>query len=246
MTDSELNPLVRKLSRVFPLDESEQEALKTLRPRIVRFSADTEIIREGDLPTDCNLLLEGLVCRYNLIPEGKRQIISFHFPGDIFDSQSFLLQRMDHGISALTDCKVAAIPHVSLFKLFQAHPRVGMAMWKDSLIDAAIFRQWVTNVGRRDANARTAHLICETFVRLNEVGLAENGTIPWPITQAELADALGMSYVHVNRTLQELRRAGLSSMQRQRLTIHDWQGLTAAAGFDPTYLHRDEKHHLPL
>ena len=202
---------------------------------------DQDVVREGDQPSDCNLLLEGMVCRYKLLEDGKRQIFSFHIPGDIFDAQSFLLNRMDHSILTLTTSRIAMISHDTLRRVFEEYPRIALAVWKDSLIDAAIFRQWVTNVGRRDALARTAHLLCETYARMASVGLVRENSVAWPMTQVELADALGISAVHVNRTLQQLRKMGVASIERQRLTIHDWPRLKAVADFDSTYLHLGER-----
>lgn len=235
------NPLGRKLNRFFSLNDVEMQTVQGLNTRLLRIPADREIIREGDRPVDCNLLLDGVVCRFTTLPDGRRQIVAFHFPGDIFDAQSFLLARMDHSVLALTVCRIAAISHDALRRVFEEYPRIGMAVWKDSLIDAAIFRQWVTNVGRRDALARTAHLLCETYARLASVGLVAENSVAWPMTQVELADALGISAVHVNRTLQQLRKMGVATIERQRLTIQDWPRLKAVADFDPTYLHLGER-----
>jgi CRP-like cAMP-binding protein len=240
MPEPDASPLIRKLRQVFQLATLEEDFLLQLNMRVVDHGADREIIREGDRPTECNLLLQGSVCRYNELTDGKRQIVAFHFPGDIFDAQSFLLQRMDHTVSTLTRCKIGVITHAALLKLFEEQPRIGLAVWKDTLVDASIFRQWVTNVGRRDALARTAHLLCEVYVRLSAIGLARENTVDWPITQAELADALGMSQVHINRILQELRKTGLITIERQQLAIHDWKQLKATGDFDPTYLHLAE------
>jgi CRP-like cAMP-binding protein len=237
MNEPDSSPLIRKLRQEFQLAALEEDSLLGLNMRVVDHGADKELIREGDRPTECNLLLQGSVCRYNELTDGKRQIVAFHFPGDIFDAQSLLLQRMDHTVSTLTPCRIGVIAHAALLKLFEEQPRIGLAIWKDTLVDASIYRQWVTNVGRRDALARTAHLVCEVYVRLLAVGLARESTVDWPITQAELADALGMSHVHVNRVLQELRKAELITIERQKLTIHDWKQLKAAGDFDATYLH---------
>lgn len=234
-------PLVTKLARIFPLGDADRTAILGLPMRVFNLEADRDIIAEGDRPTECNLLLEGVVCRFNALADGKRQIVAFNFPGDIFDAQSFLLHRMDHSIAALTSCRIAAISHEALRRIFVIHPEIGLAVWKDSLIDASIFRQWVTNVGRRDALARMAHLICEIYMRLAAIGGATSHSIPWPMTQVELADALGMSAVHANRTLQELRQASLVTVDRQTLSIHDWPKLKMLAGFDPSYLHLGER-----
>lgn len=234
-------PWVRKLKGLVSLAEVDEEALMGLSSRIVEFGADEEIIREGDDATECNLLLDGFVYRYKALVDGGRQIVAFHFAGDVFDAQSFLLPRMDHSVSTLTPCRIAAIAHSALARAFEEHPRIGLAVWKETLVDASIYRQWVANLGARDAYARTAHLACEIFVRLTAIGSARGNCIDWPITQAELADALGMSQVHVNRTLRELRKEGIVAIDRQQLTVLNWDRLQAAADFDPRYLHLGEK-----
>ena len=158
MSETFTSPLARKLNRYLQLSESELDVVQGLNTRVMSAPADRELIHEGDRPTDCNLLLEGVVCRFNTLTDGRRQIVAFHFPGDIFDAQSFLLQRMDHSVSTLTPARIAMISHDTLRRVFEGYPRLALAVWKDSLIDSSIFRQWVTNVGRRDALARTAHL----------------------------------------------------------------------------------------
>jgi CRP-like cAMP-binding protein len=203
----------------------------------VRFHAHQDIVHHGDQPSNCNLLLEGMVCRYKVLRSGKRQILSFQFPGDIFDAQSFVLDVMDHAIATLTPCVVALIPHATMRELTETYPRIARAIWKDTLVDAAVFREWLTSVGRRPAYERIAHLMCEVYVRLEMVGLAKDGAVDWPITQAEIGDALGLSNVHVNRSLMDLRSDELITLSKGKLVIHDWEGLKRAGDFDPDYLH---------
>ena len=158
------NPLIQKLHHLFPLTPEEEHVLEQACSRVVHFGADVDIVVEGDRPSDCNLLLEGVVCRYKIVADGKRQIMSFHCAGDIFDAQSFILHRMDHSIGTLTACKVALIPHGTMLEITEGFPRIARAIWKDTLVDAAIFREWMANIGRRSAYARIAHLcaiICE-------------------------------------------------------------------------------------
>lgn len=231
------NPLIRKLQGLFPLTPEEERVLEHACNRTVRFGADEDVVVEGDRPSDCNLLLEGLACRYKLLPDGKRQIMSFHRAGDIFDSQSFILEVMDHSIATLTPCTLALIPHKVMLEITEAHPRIARALWKDTLVDAAIFREWMTSIGRRPAYARVAHLVCEEYVRSLAVGLAKDHVFEWPVTQAEIGDALGLSFVHVNRSLKELREHGLVTFKSGRVIIKDWDGLAAAGQFDPAYLH---------
>jgi CRP-like cAMP-binding protein len=144
---------------------------------------------------------------------------------------------MDHSLGTLTKSRVALIPHETVRAFIRAHPRIGDVFWRDTLIEAAVFREWVTNVGRREAYGRIAHVICELYVRFRAVGLNDGDSYEMPVTQAELADATGLSTVHVNRTMQALRANGLIKTENGRVVIQDWEGLQEAGEFDPTYLH---------
>lgn len=238
MTSPQSNPLIRKLEQLFPLTSEEQDVLDRSCSRVVEISADKDIVREGDKPSDCNLLLEGTVCRYKILEDGRRQIFSFHIAGDIFDAQSFLLETMDHSVSTLTRCKVALIPHATVAKITEQFPRIARALWKDTLVDAAIFREWMASIGRRSAYQRIAHLMCEMVLKGHAVGLADDHRrINWPMTQSEIGDALGLSLVHVNRTLQELRGEKLITLKNNTLIVHDWEALQRAGMFEPLYLH---------
>jgi CRP-like cAMP-binding protein len=238
MTDPQSNPLIRKLEQLFPLTPEEKEVLDRSCSRTVQVAADKDLVREGDKPSDCNLLLDGMVCRYKILEDGKRQIFSFHIPGDIFDAQSFLLETMDHSVATLTPCEIAPVPHTRMREITESYPRIARAIWKDTLVDAAIFRTWMASIGRRSAYQRIAHLMCEMVTKLHAVGLADDHhRISWPMTQNELGDALGLSLVHVNRTLQELRGENLIQLESGVLVVHDWGALQHAAMFEPLYLH---------
>lgn len=178
-----------------------------------------------------------MVCRYRTMHDGQRQIMSFHFPGDILDLSSLLLGKLDHGIGTLTPVEVAPIAHATLLGWIEQHPGLGRTLWRDTLVDAAVFREWVVNIGRRPALARTAHLLCELVTRLRAVGL-EDQAFSLPVTAVELADSTGLSVVHVNRVLQELRAKRLVESRGGTLAVLDWDGLRRAAGFDPDYLHQ--------
>jgi CRP-like cAMP-binding protein len=238
---TELHPghamLLRKLRSISPLTDDEKHCLLTLPLSLKSVGENNDIVREGDRPSECCLVVEGFTCRYKLTAEGKRQIFSFHTPGDIPDLQSLHLGTMDHSLMTLTPCKLAFIPHESLFDIMRRCPRVADVMWRDTLIDAAIFREWMIGMGRRSAYTRIAHVLCEVFVRLRAVGLANGHECELPLTQSELGDALGLSTVHVNRSLQELRGDGLIQLRGGSLTILNWNGLKTAGEFDPIYLH---------
>ncbi len=229
--------LVRKLESIVDLDEADREALGRLPLTVRVLPADTDIVRQGDRPSQCCLLLEGLACRYLTTEEGKRQILSFHIPGDIPDLQSLHLKEIDDNLGTLVPSRVAFIAHGALLDLFRERPNLVGVFWRDTLITAAMFRRWILNVGRRDAYGRMAHLLCELVTRLKSVGLADGWSIELPVTQAELGDALGISTVHTNRSLQALRADGLVSLRGGSLTVKDWDGLVRAGEFDPTYLH---------
>src|SRR4051794_22578460 len=231
------NPLVRKLESILVLSEDEKDVLRTVSGTIKTVGPRQDLVREGDRPHECCLVLEGFVYRYKLTEEGKRQIFSFHIPGDIPDLQSLHIDVMDHSLASLTATKAMFIPHETVCDLMRRCPRIGDAFWRDTLIDAAVFREWIMNLGRREAYGRIAHLLCEFYVRLRAVGLTNRDVCEMPFTQAELADATGLSAVHVNRTLQELRGKGLITLRAGSLTVLDWERLKEAGEFDPAYLH---------
>jgi CRP-like cAMP-binding protein len=233
----EHNVLIRKLRSISPLADDEMRCISTLPFTTRSLAADQDIVREGDRPSECCLIVEGFACRYKLTDQGKRQIFSFHSPGDIPDLQSLHLKVMDHSLMTMKPSKLTFIPHESLNRVLDGCPRVARVLWRDTLIDAAVFREWMIGIGRRSAETRIAHLLCEVLVRMRAVGLADGRACEWPITQSEIGDALGLSTVHVNRCLQELRRKGLITLQGRVLTVADWEGLKKAGEFDPTYLH---------
>jgi CRP-like cAMP-binding protein len=205
--------------------------------QIMDLGADQDIVREGDRPTRSCLLLEGFACTYKVTGDGKRQIQSFHIPGDIPDLQSLHLRVLDNSVGTISRCKVGFIQHEVLQALCERYPRIGSAFWRETLIDGAVFREWLTSIGRREAYARVAHLLCEMVVRMRAVGLAKEYSCDLPMTQAEFGDALGLSTVHINRVLQELRGDGLIVFKGSTLTVPDWEKLKKAGDFDSTYLH---------
>jgi CRP-like cAMP-binding protein len=174
-----------------------------------------------------------------MLPDGRRQIISYFLPGDMCDARVFILRKMDHTISTLSPCSVTTISRQAILELTAKYPRLTRAFWWNTLVEEAICREWLVNVGQRTALERLAHLLCEVHLRMQRVGLSTTQGCEFPVTQSELADTLALSTVHVNRTLQELRRIGLVSMSNKQLLIHDLPALRALAMFDPTYLHLD-------
>src|SRR5919107_925966 len=233
----EYNPLILKLDSIFTLTDDERQALANLPMQVNVIKEGQDIVRAGDQPSRSCLLLSGFACVYKLTGAGKRQIVGFSIPGDMPDLQSLHLEVLDNSLSTLTQCRVGFITHEALRDLCMRHPRITSAFWRETLIDAAIFREWVTNVGQREAYARMAHVFCELMVRLRAVGLVEDHRCDLPITQSEFADAIGVSNVHVNRVLKDMRANGLIETQGTQVTIPDWETLKRAGDFDPIYLH---------
>jgi CRP-like cAMP-binding protein len=229
--------LLAKLESLFALAEAERRAIVDLPLQVTHLRADQDIVREGDRPTRSCTLLEGFAAMFKVTAEGKRQITAFHIPGDIPDLQSLHLEVLDTSLGTLTPCTVGFIQHEALHALCDRHPRIAKALWRETLVDAAIFREWTVNVGRREAYARIAHILCELMVRLQVVGLTQDHTAQIPITQNEFADATGLSNVHVNRVLQALRSDGLIVLRGNTFQVVDWDKLKQAGDFDPTYLH---------
>ena len=233
--------LIRKLESIAQLSDEERQAIERLPITGRPLAAGHDIVREKDRPSQCCLLLEGWACRYQLLTEGKRQIFSFHIPGDIPDLQSLHLRVMDHSLCTLTNATVAFIPHDALRELTTAFPGLAAILWRDTLVDTAIHREWMTSMGRRSASASIAHLFCELYLKLEAVGLARDHTYQLPLTQQVVGDARGLSNVHVNRVLRDLRASGLISWRRGGLEIPDWQELAKLCDFDPTYLHLERR-----
>jgi CRP-like cAMP-binding protein len=237
----ERNRLIRKLESIAVLSDADRQAIFNLPMTIKSIEPDQDIVRDGDRPTECCLIVEGFACRYKLTAEGRRQIMSFHIPGDIPDLQSLFLRVMDHSLATLVPSRVGFISHDDIYDVLARQPTLAALLWRDTLIDAGVFRQWMIGIGRRSAYGRIAHLLCELLVRYRAVELTVDHKFELPITQTELGDALGLSTVHVNRSLQEMRADGLIRSEGRTLVVEDWEGLKKAGEFDATYLHLDKK-----
>ena len=235
------NVLFRKLSYFTDLDEADRGAIDALCAHRITFEAKRTLVREGERPNDVYLLLEGWGYRYKLLPDGGRHILAYLIPGDLCDIHIFILKSMDHTLGLLSRASVAVIPKELILEVMTRHPRIERALWWATLVDEAVLREWLVNIGQRDAHKRVAHLFCELWVRMRAVGLADEGRFSLPLTQEELGDTMGLTAVHVNRTLQRMRAEGLISLERKRLTIHDPRRLMAEAEFEPNYLHVDRR-----
>lgn len=234
------NPLVRKLQRFARLSADDRQALNEAALGNVRKIGPREdIIREGESPDQVNLILAGWACRYKQLEDGRRQIIAFFLPGDLCDTHVFVMREMDHSIGTLGAVSLAEISRDTLTSITERHPRITQALWWEMLVATAVQREWTVNVGQRTATERLGHLFCELFLRMRAVNLTDGPSCELPITQVDLADALGLSNVHVNRVLQELRSNGLVALRGRHLTIPDLAALKAASLFNPNYLHLD-------
>jgi CRP-like cAMP-binding protein len=229
--------LITKLTVSNFLDEEDIEALRRLPIHQREFKAREAIVSDGQRPHECCLIGEGFAFRSKTTVEGQRQVLSIHIPGEIPDLQSLHLRVMDHDLTALTPCTLGFIPHAKVTGLNRERPNVAAALWRETLIDAAIFREWLLSLGRRSADARMVHLLLELHRRLDAVGRTQEWEFELPVTQADLGDCLGLSTVHVNRVLQQLRREGLIEVQRTNFRLVDPKQLERLAEFDPSYLH---------
>jgi CRP-like cAMP-binding protein len=232
-----INAFTRKLERWEHLSKLDQATLETISGRVESVERHQQLIREGDDPRIVFLLLEGWAIRYKVLPNGKRQIVAILLPGDLCDIHVFILDHMDHGIAMLTEGNIVRIAKDAMLAVIDENPAIARALWWTTLVDEAVLREWLVNVGGRDAYARVAHLICELHVRMGNVGLVTDGEMRLPLTQTDMGEALGLTPVHVNRMLRQLRLNGLITFKSFRLDILDLDGLIDAAGFRPGYLH---------
>ena len=233
--------MARKLAYWTELDAADEEALLSLPHRVKTIERHGYIVREREKTSHSCLMLSGFAMRHKIVAGGARQIVAVHMKGDMVDLQNSFLGVADHSVQVLTESEAAFIPREAIKQLAFDRPRVGMAMWFDTLVDASVFREWIANVGRRDARARIAHLLCEFSLRLKVAGLGEATGYELPMTQEQIADCVGLTPVHVNRTLKGLETERLITRKTSRtVTIGDWSKLSDAGDFDSTYLHLHE------
>ena len=237
LIDYSLDDALRCWAQRMQLSDDDRESLRALPFNVRTVAREGFVVREGEKPTSCSIILAGSAFRQRVVHNGARQIISFHFPGEFVDLQSCLLAVNDHSVQALSTCKLATVPKDALLALLERRPALARAAWYDTLVEGAIFREWVVNVGRRNARARIAHLLCELAVRLEASG-EEGAVYELPITQEQIADATGLTPVHTNRTIQALRKEGLISWSGGRLVVHNWATLRSIGDFSELYLHR--------
>lgn len=228
---------LQKLRLRDTIDATEEAALRGTILDTVSHPAGRTIVRAGEDLNYSTLLLDGLIARFKDLRNGQRQITHVHVPGDFADLHGFTLKRLDHALLALTPCTIARASHARLREITETMPHLTRVMWFSTNVDAAIHREWEVSLGRRSAIQRAAHLFCELQVRLGVVGLADAGGYALEISQAELAECLGLTAVHVNRVLRDLRERGLVEFRGGRVSLHDFPGLRRLAEFDPGYLY---------
>jgi len=231
-----ITTLVEKLSLRDRISPEEIEALQKALEPPKTVAAGSDIVREHSRPLHSTLLISGFSARYSTLEDGARQITEINVSGDFIDLHSLLMKQMDHGVVALTECVIAEAPHSGLIDITERHPHLTRLLWLDTIIDAAVHRQWLVAMGRRSGLGHLAHLVCELYLRLQAVGQTGDMTFDLPLTQAVLGDALGLSTVHVSRLISELRGEGVINWSGGRIDILDWRRMAEIAEFDPTYL----------
>jgi CRP-like cAMP-binding protein len=230
---------LKKLRRRIELSSEEERAIRSAVAETRNVRADQLVIRSGEELSSSTVLLDGWLARSKDLPGGERQVTELHVAGDFADLHGFTLKRLDHDVVSLSDCVVGVVPHERLQEITDRFPRLARIYWFTTNVDAAITRELALSLGQRSAISRMAHLFCELYVRLDTVGRAGKDSYEFPLTQRELSECLGLTVVHANRTIQELRRRGLVELENRQLTIVNRSGLEGVAEFDPTYLYLD-------
>ena len=240
------NRFISKLRGFAALDDAAIAALTTATSRARKLPARRDLIREGDRPGPVFVMLDGWVCRYKILPSGTRQVLAFLMPGDACDLHVGLLAEMDHGIQTIRPSLVATIDRAEMDAIMDNHRDVAKAMYVAQLVDEGTMRAWITSMGRRTSTERVAHLMCELYLRAHNIGLTDQTSLELPLSQLLLADALGMTPVHLNRVLKTLRLAGAMTLKRGSLIIERPEKLIEIAGFDENYLHRRLRSPVPV
>ncbi|WP_164934053.1 Crp/Fnr family transcriptional regulator [Bradyrhizobium guangzhouense] len=230
--------LIKRLRVSSAIAEEDIKEIGALPISVREFPAETAVVRDGERATDCCLIVDGFCARSKTIANGKRQILSLHIPGEIPDLMSLFLHVMDHDLSTLTPATLGFISHDNLQKLHRRSPSVAEMFWRDTLIDASMFREWIVNVGQRPAPARLVHVMIELRERLRLIGRLDGNSFEMPLTQEQIGEALGITAVHANRVIRQLRQEGVVELNRGRATVLDERKFQELADFDGRYLHQ--------
>ena len=236
-----ITPHLKKLRQRTDIDPEEERAIRELVTETRTIPADHILIRAGEELTNSILLLDGWMARSKDMATGERQVTELHVSGDFPDLHGFTLKRLDHDVITYSECKIGVVPHDRLLEITRKFPHIARVYWFSTNVDAAITRELALSLGQRSAISRMAHLFCELYVRLEVVGRTKSEGYEFPLTQRELSECLGLTVVHANRTLQELRRRGLVELQNRHLKICDRRGLEGVAEFDSAYLYLDKQ-----
>lgn len=229
--------LIQRLQLIADLNDDDRDAVRALRFETRTLQVDVDIVRDGDVLDRCCLIIDGTTARYRMMENGKRQIVAFHITGDIPDLQSLHIKKISHSLATLSPSEVAMVSHKDIWAACLDRPRLNAALWLETLIDAAIYREWIISLGQYSALDRTARLLCELIYRMKGMGLGRGEEFFIPLTQSDFAEALGLTVVSVNRAFQKLQRDQIVSRERARIVVRNWERLAAIGKFDPDYLH---------
>ncbi len=236
-----IEKLIATIQKRYAFLKEEADLLRSRMTEAVEFKPGELIVPEGQEITYSSLLVEGFSCRSKWSADGSRQIMEFYIPGNFVDLHSYPLEILDHSITALTDCRIVKLQHKDITAIIESNPRLARIFWFATMVDASIHREWLVSLGSRRGATRVAHLFCEMFYRLRVVGLTQGTSYRFPITQTELAQALGFTHIHVNRVLKELRDTGLATLKDKTVEISDLKALKELADFDPAYLYLEPR-----
>ena len=238
--NSAIAQFVRKMERRSSFSEADRAALLTL-PVVLRSYETNAVILHQEVPAShCAVVTKGLISRVKELANGARQIVALYIAGDAVDLQSILFVATDHALYAHCPTDVGWIAYKDLFDLFATRPAIAHALWLDTLIDASIFREWTANIGQRSARERIAHFVLEMAARLDTIGQYKNDSFELPLTQNAIAEAMGLSLVHMNKSLQTLRHAGFLATRGRTITLLNRSALIELSGFGASYLHLDQ------
>lgn len=240
-----LRPLLRNLQAHSSLDHADQAAILSLPSTLRSFEPGSYLVREGDGADHCWAILDGFAYRHKMTTDGQRQIVALHLPGEFADLQNLFLGVADHNVQALTRVEAALVPCAAIREIAAASPAINQVLFTDTLVDSSICREWILNVGRRDARSRIAHLLCEIGFRLETLGLGKSSHYELPMTQEQIGDACGLTPVHVNRILKQLERDGLIVRHKRLVSIPDWDMLRKIGDFTTRYLHAGRAEPVP-
>ncbi|MBH5322310.1 Crp/Fnr family transcriptional regulator [Aurantiacibacter sediminis] len=239
--DPDIEKFISTIRKRFDFSDAEAEKLSERITLTTTFDREEFLVREDERIHYSSLILDGYAARAKYNEDGSRQITQLQIPGDFVDLHSYPLEVLDHAIVALTPCTIAKLHHTDISELIDEDPRMARILWFSTMVDAAMHREWIQNIGSREGKARIAHLICEIHARSEVVGLADNGTFSFPLTQAQLGECLGFSQIHVNRLLRMLREEGYLTFKEKVVTIHKMEAFCDLANFDANYLYLSKR-----